>query len=151
MLLSPRAHVMSQCGAPSALDLNPFCAMRKHPTIAEEARYHRERGWTHLRLSEPKHGLGDFICQLLPAYRLLHSSRVENADLDNERLSLPVSDRHREISAQHTCLPHDAYPGHCQARSERVKADSEIPQTSSLIVIVGLLFDSNTRSSLSLN
>ena len=51
----------------------------------------------------------------------------------------------------HTCLFHDAYPGHCQAPSVRIQVNRGKPQTSSLIVIVGLLLISNTRSSLSLN
>jgi hypothetical protein len=73
---------------------------------------------THLRLEEPSDGFGDFVRQLLPAYRLLHASRVEDPNL-----SLPVSNRDREISRVRTCLPHDAYPGHCHAPSEGVEID----------------------------
>jgi hypothetical protein len=61
-----------------------------------------------------------------------------------------VSDYRREIPALHTCLFHDIYPGHCQAPSVRVRANRGKLRTSSLIVIVGLRLDSNTRSSLSL-
>ena len=61
-----------------------------------------------------------------------------------------MSSHHVEIYTPHTCLFHDIYPGHCQAPSVRVRANRGKSQTSSLIVIVGLLLDSNTRSSLSL-
>lgn len=85
MLPSSRAHVLSWCGAPSesAVCLFPLCTidMRKHPSNAQEARFLRERGWSYLRLSESEYSLGDFVRQLLSAYRLLYTSRVEDPDL----------------------------------------------------------------------
>ena len=105
-------------------------------------------GWSYLRLSERQHSFGNFIGQLFSAYRLPHTSRVENPDLCDVVLSLVVSDHHGKIVTLRTCLLHDIYPGHCQVSSVRARANSKEPQTSNLIVIVGLLLDSNTRSSL---
>lgn len=118
MLPSSSAHRLSRSGAPkSGLGLLPFYMMicvSLRPTLKK----HQCRGWshTHLRLSEPEDGFGDFERQLLSAYRLLDAPRVEHPDL-----SLPVSDCGGEISRVRTCLPHDAYPGHCQAPSAPVE------------------------------
>lgn len=101
-----------------------FSSSKKHICVSFRStlKKHREHGRPYLlRISKFNDRLGDFIRQLLSAYRLLHTSRIENPDLCGEWLSLPVSDRRREMSALRTCLLHDAYPGHFQAPSERVE------------------------------
>ena len=119
---SPMAQILSRPGAPPALDLFPFCGVCVSfrrvliPMPLWEC-------WSYLRLRKSEDGFGNFVSQLFSAYRLSLACRIENPDLCDEWLSLPVSSHHSEIFQMPTCLLHDAYPGHCQAPSARAQAN----------------------------
>ena len=88
---------------------------------------------SYLRLGERQYSLGDFICQLLPAYRLSHAPRIKDPDLRGEGKSQAMSDNDKERPTLRTCRLHEAYPGHCQARSAGTQANraKHKPQASS--------------------